>query len=299
MDNKVYTLEEMEDFCLGKLSLAEQLTFEKQLASDAQLQRQVRLLQSILDGFTALQTEIFSEKMHTWSEEVQEEAYAELVEWYLQGELGVEARHYVEQKRKTDTSFDALFRAQQALLEGFEAARSEAFVEQMSQWKSAKQAEVPVRKLGPWVRRFAIAASVLFLLGWGGWAYMKSQFSNEKLFASSYQSPNIGGTMGGQTLDQFREEFTAAHRSLQARRFAEAMEQFKDLQTSMTQLELDPLAKAYYEDNLEWSLLLARLGNDQVDEDFMTELEGLAKNTEHEYQEAAQQLLAKLNSFWR
>ena len=128
---------------------------------------------------------------------------------------------------------------------------------------------------------------------------MKSQYSNQKLFASLYQSPNIGGTMGGQGLDGFKERFSTAHRELQANQFKQAIQAFTELSTTLETLDLDPLAKSYYEDNVEWSLLLAQLGNDEIGNDFRAKLERMAKDQTHEYQMQAQTLLNKLGSFWR
>lgn len=299
MDGKVYTLEEVEGFCLGQLSGAEQSAFEQQLLTDVELQGRVGLMQSILDGFAAIQAETFIGKMDSWAQEQEEADAVELIDCYLSGELGGRAIQYVENKRKSEPSFAALFTAQQALFEGFEAIRTSDFAQQMSQWEEERPAKGPIKKLRPWGARMAIAASILLLLGVGGWAYMKGQYSNEKLFVAFYQSPNIGGTLGGQTLDQFREQFGTAHRHLAAQEYVEAIAQLQVLQVSISQLELDPLARSYYEDNLEWSLLLARLGNDQVDPNDLQRLRAIAAETAHEYQGPAQELLTKLTSIWR
>lgn len=299
MDEKVYTLEEIEAFCLGKLAAKEQSVFEQRLTVDEPFQRRVRLIQSLLDGFAAIAAEDLAQRMNHWAEDLREQEDQELIEWYLNGELGPTAKQSVEQRRQTDTAFDSLFGSQQALLEGFEAAQADTFADQLTTWENEAQAETPIKSFNPWIKRLSIAASIALLIGLGGWGYMKNQYSNQKLFAALYQSPNVGGTMGGQGIEGFKEQFTKAHRSLQARAFPTAVQQFKELSTLLPDLELDPLARSYYDNNVEWSLLLAQLGHDQIDEDFRAKLERIATDDSHEYQAQAKTLQNKLGSIWR
>lgn len=299
MDEQAYTLEDIEGFCLGTLPKTKRSAFEASLETDSGLQRQVKLIQSILDGFTAIRTEDLSVQMNSWAIAAQENEDVELIEWYLSGELGPRAKAFVEDRRRANPEFEALFKSQQSLLDGFEAAREASFVDQLTSWEEEARAETPVRTLNPWIKRMSIAAAVLLLVGIGGRSYMKGQYSNEQLFASFYQVPNIGGTLGGQSEEGFKEDFSIAHRSLQAQQFEEAIQQFTRLQTNLPALQLDPFANSYYEDNLQWSLLLARLGNDATGPAFFTELQTIADDSSHEYQANAQKLLTKLNSFWR
>lgn len=299
MDEKVYTLEEIEAFCLGTLPAEQQLGFEKRLAEDKRFQHRVELIRSILDGFLAMAAQDLEKKMTGWANELHEQEDEEIIEWYLADQLGPTAKRYVEERRREDAEFGTLFQSQRQLLEGLEAVQSDAFANKLTSWEKEAVKHTPVRSLNPWIKRLSIAASIALLVGIGGWGYMKKQYSNQKLFASLYQSPNIGGTLGGTSVSQFKEQFSAAHRSLQGRDFQEAVRQFTALGILIEDLELDPLAKGYYENNLEWSLLLAKLGNDQVDQDFRSQLERIAKDEAHEYQTQANTLLDKLNSFWR
>mgnify|MGYP000158873017 CR=1 FL=1 len=299
MDEQVYTLEEIEGFCLGSLPKAKRSAFEARLETDNALQHQVKLIQSILDGFSAIRSEDLAAKMKSWARASQETEDAEVIEWYMGGDLGRKAQDFVEKRRETDPEFEALFKSQESLLDGFEAAREASFVDQMAKWEEEAKTETPVRRLNPWIKRLSIASAILLLVGIGGRSYMKSQYSNDKLFASFYQMPNIGGTLGGQNVEGFKENFSSAHRSLQAQQFDEAIQRFTRLQTDLPALELDPLANSYYEDNLQWSLLLAQLGNDSTGQEFYIELQAIADDASHEYQSNAQALLDKLNSFWR
>ncbi len=299
MDDKVYTLQEMEAFCLGKLSEEQHLAFEQQLTVDDALQREVSLIQSILDGFSALAAQDLQLNMNNWAQSLGEQEDVELIEWYLRDELGPVAREYVENRRESDTNFDALFQSQQNVLEGFEALQSDTFANQLQSWEKEAEEQTPVKSLNPWIKRLSIAASITVLLGLGGWGYMKNQYSNRKLFASFYQSPNIGGTMGGRGLEGFKEQFSTAHRSLQRGQFEQAISAFSALDAILENLELDPLARSYYNSNVEWSLILAQLGGGQVDDDFLIHLDQIAANESHEYQRQAQDLRQKLNSFWR
>lgn len=299
MDEKVYTLEEIEAFCLGQLSAQEQLAFEERLVEDRSFQHRVELIRSILDGFLALATEDLEKKMNSWAGGLAAQEDEELIEWYLTDELGPKAKQYVEERRTTDAAFATLFQSQKRLLEGLEAAQADTFAKQLTAWEKEAQAEVPIRSLNPWIKRFSIAASIALIIGIGGWGYMKNQYSNQKLFTSLYQSPNIGGTLGGAAVDAFKESFSSAHRSLQAGDYAESVRLFTALNEALSALPLDPLAKSYYEQNVEWSLILARLASDQINDDFLSGLERIAEDDAHEYQQQARTLQTKLDSFWR
>ncbi len=299
MDEKVYTLEEIEAFCLGRLPTEKQKAIEERIAEDESFQHRVGLIRSILEGFLAMATEDLEEKMNSWSGGLAAQEDEELIEWYLTDELGPKAKQYVEERRKTDTAFDTLFQSQKRLLEGLDAIQTDAFANQLTAWEREAQEETPVRSLNPWIKRLSIAASIALLVSIGGWGYMKNQYSNQKLFASLYQSPNIGGTLGGATIDQFKEEFSAAHRSLQGGEYAVAIRQFTTLSNELEGLELDPLAKTYYEQNVDWSLLLAKLAGNQINDGFRSELARIAGDESHEYRLQASSLQKKLDSFWR
>ncbi|NET38038.1 MAG: hypothetical protein F6K19_39580, partial [Cyanothece sp. SIO1E1] len=176
MDEQVFTLEEIEAFCLGKLSAEKHLAIEEHLAADESFRHRVERIRSILDGFLAMASEDLEGKMNRWARDLAAQEDEELIEWYLTDELGPKAKQYVEERRKTDTTFDTLFQFQQRLLEGLEAVQADAFANQLTAWEKEAEAETPVRPLNPWIKRLSIAASIALLVGIGGGGYIKNNF---------------------------------------------------------------------------------------------------------------------------
>ncbi len=298
MDRKVYTIEEIEAYCRELMPLEDRLQLKQQLEVDETLREQVQAFQPIFAGFSALQDIRFAKQMTQWEEEGRGTDDMELAEWYLQGELGERATQAVEQRQKGDPGFEKKIESQKVLLDSFAAAQSEAFSQKMQQWEPKETTPLKVKSRSPWIRRLSIAASFLVLAAVGLNWYISSQYSNQALFAAFYQSPNVGGTMGGATNSEFQVAFAAAHRLLQAKDFPAANTAFQQIKQQLETTSFDPLAQQYYTDNVAWSGLLAQLGLGQTDASFYTELDRIAGNSQHEYQEQAIALRSKLNSIF-
>lgn len=298
MDRKVYTIEEVEAYCRETMPLEDRLQLEQQLPKDETLQEQINAFQRIFAGFAALQDIGFSQQMTEWEVAGREADDMELAEWYLEGVLGEKAQQAVEERRKGDREFEHKITAQKVLLDSFAAVQSEDFSQKMQQWETDEKSPLKVKSRSPWVRRLSIAASFLVLAAVGLNWYISNQYSNQALFATFYQSPNIGGTMGQQTNDEFQEAFAAAHRLLQAKDFPAAATAFQAMKLQLETTSFDPLAQQYYTDNVTWSGLLAQLGQGQTDVNFFTTLDRIAGDSGHEYQEQAVALRTKLNSIF-
>lgn len=298
MDRKVYNIEEIEAYCRKAMPLEERLALEEQLQEDEVLQGQVKAFQRIFAGFIAMQDIRFSQTLKTWEAEGQETDDMELAEWYWEGNLGDRAQQAIKERQEKDTAFNNKITQQKTLLEGFAAAQAEDFSQKMRQWETKESPSLTVKSRSPWIRRLSIAASFLVLVGVGLTWYVSNQYSNKALFATFYQSPNIGGTLGQQMNDEFKTAFASAHRLLQARDFPAAAPAFEQLAAQLATTTLDPLAQQYYTQNIAWSRLLTQLGLGQTDEGFYLELDRIAADPKHEYQEQAIALRAKLNSIF-
>lgn len=298
MDRKVYNIEEIEAYCQETMSLEARLELEQQLPEDEVLQGQVKAFQRIFAGFVAMQDIRFSQKMETWAAEEQETDDMELAEWYWEGSLGERAQQAIKERQEKDAAFKSKVAEQKTLLDGFAAAQAEDFSQKMRQWESKESPPLTVRFRSPWIRRLSIAASFLVLVAVGLTWYVSNQYSNKALFATFYQSPNIGETMGQQMNDEFKTAFATAHRHLQARDFSAAVPAFEQLDAQLETTTLDPLAQQYYTQNIAWSRLLSQLGLGQTDDNFYAELDRIAADSTHEYQEQAIGLRSKLNSIF-
>lgn len=291
-------MEDIESYCQGEMGPEQKNALEELMQHDEDFNQEVQRYSRLFAGFRALQSESFAGQLTQWAAEWEESDNLELIEWYLKGSLGEKAKKTIEDRMKADQNFAQEVQQQQSLLTGFEAIRSMDFAQQMKRWETQAPAPAKVKSLSPLIRRIAIAASFLLVTAIGIAWYINSQFSNSALFATFYQAPNMGGTMGIQTTNDFQEEFAAAHRSLQAADFPSAITSFKKIQSQLATIDLDPLAKQYYSDNIEWSLLLAELGKGDTGAGFFNRLESIANNPEQEYQAQAVALLAKMKSIF-
>lgn len=298
MENENFTIEDIETYCLGEMAPEQKFALEEFMQKDEDFAQEVQKYSRLFAGFMALQSESFAGQLTQWAAEWEEPDNLELIEWYLKDALGEKAKKTVEDRMKVDQSFAREVQRQQSLMTGFEAIRSIDFAQQMKRWEAQESAPAKIKSLSPLIRRIAIAASVLLVTAVGVAWYINSHFSNSALFATFYQSPNIGGTLGVQTTNDFQDEFATAHRSLQAADFPGAIASFKKIQSQLPNIDLDPLAKQYYSDNIEWSLLLAELGKGDTGAGFFNRLESIANNPEQEYQAQAAALLAKMKSIF-
>ena len=263
MENEQFSIEQIEGYCLGLLPRTETELLEQEMAKDQQLQNRVSQIQTILDAFLAARTQAFSEQLDLWQKDAMDRDRLELIEWYLNDELGPKARQAVEKKRDEDPAFAQLIQDQQKLFSLFDAKRTEDFANKMKQWENGG-GKAKKRLLYPLIRRVAIAASFLLLISIGSLWLISRSYSGPALFESYYQAPAFGGTMG-ETDDNndFANDFAKAHRHLQSNEYQEALELLKQLQTKLPNEALDKLSSKFFAENIEWSVILAQLGLDK------------------------------------
>ena len=101
------------------------------------------------------------------------------------------------------------------------------------------------------------------------------------------------------TLRAIDEQYKTAHTLFQNKQYAEAIQTFDQLLVALPQSSLDQFTATYYKENAEWNRVLAQLGSGGNEADIIQSLEVIANAEKHGHKEKAQQLLAKMNSFWK
>ncbi|MCB0638128.1 MAG: hypothetical protein KDC54_15975 [Lewinella sp.] len=297
-------LEQLERQHRGLLSPAEATALdtalqESALASDAAAYRQ------LWRGFDAWMAEDFRGRMEGWSTGWATHEDAELIEWYLQGQLSPTNQERLERRLAEEPVLAAHLQDQRRLQGGFAAMQTEAFSEKVRSWSAGEPAEAKVRPLvsrrRPWRRWTAAAAVLLVLMALGGNWYSNYRFSDTALFDRYYQAPATGTTLGSSqdVRTAFVQDFAAAHENLQEDNVTLATEQFSRLLGQLPALDLDELDARYYRDNLEWSLILARLRQGEQSKDLKASVDVIAADSRHTYQAEAQALSHDLSSLWR
>lgn len=300
-------IEQIEAYLNHQMGKKDRTAFEQRLKEEAELRQELEQYRTLLSGFEVLQEEAIGNQMQQWEKEWSEatENDADLIEWYLNNELGEVAAEKVASKIQTEPAFAKKVEAYQSLLEGFGALASTSFSAEMKQWEGKKQsAKLPtakVRHLRPLLLRVAAAAVILLLIGIGIRQYMGAQYSNSSLVASYYQHPGSTNVMGPdqEEKDAITRQFEEAHQMLKNKEFGEASKAFADLKTALKQASLDDLTLQYLTENTDWNYILAMLGSGEEEQLVLASLEAIIANPDHEYRDKAVSLKEKLNSFWR
>lgn len=275
MHTEDYDITIIEPYLTGQLEAGAAARFEAQLAQDEALQADTAQYRRLFDGLGALRSLAYADKIAGW------EAEAQLAE--------SEAEYA-------------------PVLEGLAALRSENLRGKMTGWETAHQAEAPVVKtaivksLRPvFVRRLAVAASILLLLAVGLSWYAMGNYSAEKLAESYYRMPNIGNTMGGeQTLrSRLESRFADAHRLMEQKSYSDALIAFGEVLTLSRAAGLDETRMRYYSDQVSWNRVLILLAQKAPEPELRAALEQVAGDPQHEYREKATELKRQLDSFWR
>jgi len=275
MHTEDYDIATIEQYLAGQLEAGAAARFEAQLERDETLRTDTGQYRRLFDGFAALRSQTYQDKIAGW------EAEAQLVE--------------------TETEFAPV-------LEGLAALRSEQLRGKMTGWEAAHQAEAPfvktavVKTLRPvFVRRLAVAASILLLAAVGLSWYATGNYSAEHLVESYYRMPNIGNTMGGeQTLrNRLESRFADAHRLMEQKSYAEALIAFGEVLTLSRSAGLDEARMRYYSDQVSWNRVLILLAQKAPEAEVRAALEKVAGDPQNEYQGKAGELQKQLGSPWR
>ncbi len=276
MHTEDYDIATIEQYLAGQLEAEAAARFEAQLERDEALRADTGQYKRLFDGFAALRSQAYSDKIAGW------EAEAQLVE--------------------NGTEFAPV-------LEGLAALRSEQLRGKIAGWEAAHQIEAPAEKsaivktLRPvFVRRLAVAASILLLVAVGLSWYATGNYSTEHLVESYYRIPNsIGNQMGDeQTLrSRLESRFADAHRLMEQKSYPEALIAFGEVLTLSRSAGLDEIRMRYYSDQVSWNRVLILLAQKAPEAEVRAALDKVAGDPQNEYREKAVELKKQLGSPWR
>ncbi|MDZ4703558.1 MAG: hypothetical protein SH848_06500 [Saprospiraceae bacterium] len=275
MHTEDYDIATIEQYLAGQLEAEATARFEAQLAQDEALKADTAQYRRLFDGLGALRSQAYRDKFAGW------EADAQLAE---------SAAEYAP------------------VLEGLAALRSEHLRGKMAGWEAAHQNKTPVEKtavvktLRPvFVRRLAVAASILLLVGAGLSWYASQHYSAESLVADYYRMPNIGNTMGGEQTMRSRLEsrFADAHRLMEKKSYSEALIAFGEVLTLSRAAGLDETRMRYYSDQVSWNRVLILLAQKAPEPELRAALDQVLADPQNEYQGKAEALRGQLDGFWR
>jgi len=298
-------LEQLEAEFRGQLSPSAQQQLHNALDELPQGQEEAATYRRLWVALAAWQAQTFQGQAESWEADHTYHDDAELIELYLRQELHPANRSRVEHRRTEDPVFDQQFRHQEQLLEGFTAVHSTEFQSQVTAWEQALPAAAPTARVMPlrqrWARVLVIAAGIALLLVAGvNWLADKPH-SDVALAEAYYRSPPMGNTLGGAAEEKiaYLQAFDAAHQAMRTKDFTTAAVAFQQLSLLPPPTTFSSDDLKYYQDNIGWSLILARLANRDVSGDFAQRLELIATDETHTYHQQAIQLQDDLAAFWR
>ncbi len=296
-------LARLEAASAGKLSEEETQKLEAELAQLPEGVTAAAEYRQLWAGFAALRSEEHRSKIAQWDADWQSADNQELAEWYLENKLSQENQNFVERRMEQDAAFAELIKQQGAMQAGFQALKDEAFRNQMDTWgeEETPSAKVRTLRLG-WRRVASIAAAVVLLIAAGTFWNLSNNYSDEALAAKYYKVPPTGNTMGaGEPLEeaQYLNAFASAHQSMQDQNYAAARIQFEQLGTAIPPENFSADDLTYYQDNLDWNIVLAMLGQGETGEPLSRRISVILSSPNHTYYNEAKELSEDLTKFWR
>lgn len=291
----------MENAHQRKLSEKDKTALEAIIDSEIHLKQEVEGYKEIWQGFDALKSYQQAQLFQQWEQDWLVHDETELIEWYVNDELGEATTKKLNNKYKNNTEFATKVDSFKAIQGGFNSLKSEDFRTKMEKWQMpAQEQKRPVTLSVSWKRKLAIAASILLLISASFAWWSQDQVSNASLVAVHYQAPATGNNLSGETaIGDYLKAFAQAHFFMNEKEYPDAIKFFRSLKKQTQPTEWPESERKHYLENIEWNLLLALMANDRADEEFYKNLEKIATNTSHEYQGKAIELRKDLASFWR
>jgi hypothetical protein len=296
-------LEQLEALRAGKLSEKEHGKLRQALEELPNGEEESTAFNQLWNAWDALHFEEQTAKFAAMDAEWQATDDTELVEWYLEGELSAGNQQAVEGRKANDPAFAKRLDEQAQLSSGFLDLKDDDFRQQLRKWE--KVAQKPTAELrglrSNWIRLGAIAASVLVLMMAGANWFAQKNYSDEALVTRFYKQPPTGNTMGAGATEEeaYLVDFTTAHKALEGKDYPQAARLFTALSTQLPPENFDKEDLKYYQDNLDWSIVLAKVGEGKPAAEINARLERIIGDEEHTYYREAIALQKHLGSFWR
>jgi len=295
----------LENAHYGRSSVEDKAAIDLAFEKEPLLESEAKVYKKIWQGFDALKSQQQALLFQKWEQDWLEHDETELIEWYVNGELGEETTKKLDNKCKNTPSFATKVASFKAIRGGFNALKSENFRAEMKNWGMQSQEKAHTSKKTTalsvnWKRPLSIAASILFLITASFSWWNHEQVSNTSLVASHYKTVATGNNLSGETtIGAYLKLFEKAHLSMNEKDYPQAIKTFNLLKEQALPAEWPESERKHYAENVEWNLLLAMLGDGQTGENFNQYLDQIAGNKQHEYQSNAIELQQKLASFWR
>lgn len=272
---------------LAKLSEADRLAYQK-----------------LWQGFAALKMKEQRQLFDSWQQDWKRVDEEELLEWYVQGQLGDQRTKALDQRYATDADFAAKVDAHRKIKQAFGDAKDQDFRKQMQAWEQEQPVEAKKEaKVVPlWKKVWSVAAASVLVLFFSFAWWQNQQLSNTTLVAAYHKMPATGSEMNSDAtkLNAYIADFSAAHRAMKNAEYQKALQLFDDLSRRAVDAKWTAEDAKYYSENVYWNRLLARLALGQEKEaSFKQELERIVANTQHNYHKQAVRLQQDLQSFWR
>lgn len=296
-------LAQLEARRAGRLSDEEHKKLRQALDELPNGEEETTAFHQLWDAWDALHFEEQGAKFAAMDAEWQATDDTELVEWYLEGELSTANQQAVETRKAKDPAFAKLLEEQAQLSSGFKDLKDDNFRQQLKKWD--KEEQKPTAKLrglrSNWKRLSTIAASVLILTVAGANWFAQQNYSDEALVARFYKPPPTGNTMGSGVTEEeaYLASFASAHDALESKNYQEAGRLFAELSTQLPPENFNNEDLKYYQDNLDWSIVLAKIGEGKPAAEISSRLERILGDEQHTYYQEALALKKALASILR
>ncbi len=295
-------LAQLEVLRAGKLSEEEHGKFRQALAEVPNGKEETTAFNQLWNAWDALHFEEQGAKFAAMDAEWQATDDTELTEWYLEGQLSPANQQAVEARKANDPAFAKLLDEQAQLSSGFLDLKDDDFRQQLRKWEKVESKPMAVRGLrSNWIRLSAIAASVLILMVVGGNWFAQTNYSHEALVERFYKQPPTGNTMGAGATEEeaYLANFTTAHNALESKDYPQATRLFEALSAQLPPENFKEEDLKYYQDNLDWSIVLAKIGEGRPAAEISARLVRIIGDEQHTYYREAVALQKDLASFWR
>jgi hypothetical protein len=306
--NKDNNIEQIIDYLDQRMDRVSKERFEAQLQGSASLSAEFEKYQLLVQGLAILGDNKFEQQLQSWETAWQsaDSDDGELIDWYLNGQLGEKGALWVDERLETDQAFAQAFRKQKEISDGFELMRSQQFVDQIA---GKKEESSPLRvasknnkrKRSFQIRRIAASALILIALSGLSYFYLHQQFHKTSISLSLYESPighNTLGNEAGENKLELAKQMEKAHQLFEGHKYDEAFLSFNRILESIPQLQLDDFNRQYYTEEAEWYRLLAAQAMNTPPIGLQEESSRIANTRGHNHQEEARKLDKKLHSFW-
>ena len=103
----------------------------------------------------------------------------------------------------------------------------------------------------------------------------------------------------GEESSGYLDLFAQAHTAMQKKDYDGARLRFEELITAIPPAQFSEDDVKYYQDNLDWNLILALLGQEESGQVLQQRLDVILASPGHTYFSKAEDLQEDLNKFWR